>query len=111
MNNKLSNYGKVEKTETGTVDIREFDTNNTNIFESIVIMGKRARQINNDIKEEFDERALEVTSVMDNMEEYDENEDRIELSRKFEQLAKPSIIAMEEFVEDKTYFRKPNEEA
>lgn len=105
INSKIIKYSKIKGTETKTVDLKEYEKDSSNIFESIVIMGKRARQINNEIKQEFNERVIDVVNKTDNLEEVDENKEQIELSKKFERIAKPSLISMKEFKEDKIYYR------
>ena len=81
-----------------------------NIYESVVIIGKRANQISLDIKNELSKKLQEFASVSDNLDEVFENREQIEISRFYEKLPKPSLIATQEFVEGKVYFRNPLKE-
>ncbi|WP_444327507.1 DNA-directed RNA polymerase subunit omega, partial [Paraprevotella clara] len=72
--------------------------------------GKRANQISLDIKNELSKKLQEFASVSDNLDEVFENREQIEISRFYEKLPKPSLIATQEFVEGKIYFRNPLKE-
>jgi len=67
---------------TVTRDLRELDTKTENIYESLVIMSKRANQISNNIKEELHQKLSEFASSNDNLEEVFENREQIEISKK-----------------------------
>ena len=90
---------------TVTRDLRELDTKTENIYESLVIMSKRANQISNNIKEELHQKLSEFASSNDNLEEVFENREQIEISKYYERMPKPSTLATEEFLEDKIMFR------
>ncbi len=92
-----------------TRDIDTFDNATGNIYESVVILSKRANQIASEIKEELAEKMQEFTPSRDTMEEILENKEQIDLAKHYEQMPKPSLLAIEEFLEDKIYFRKPEE--
>lgn len=77
-----------------------------NVYESINIIGKRARQIALSYKEELNGRLAEFGPGIDNLEEVFENREQIEVSRQFERLPKPSQIAIEEFLENKLAYQK-----
>jgi len=96
---------------TITRDLRELDTQTDNIYESIVIMSKRANQISNNVKEELHQKLSEFASANDNLEEVFENREQIEISKHYERLPKPSLVAIQEFLEDKVYYRNPSKEA
>ncbi|MCR9251986.1 MAG: DNA-directed RNA polymerase subunit omega [bacterium] len=81
-----------------------------NVYESLVVVGKRSRQIAADLKEELNSKLAEFASSVDNLEEIFENREQIEISKFYERMPKPSTTAMEEFLEDKVMFRKPEEE-
>ena len=81
-----------------------------NIYESVAIIGMRANQISLDIKNELSKKLQEFASVSDNLDEVFENREQIEISRFYEKLPKPSLIATQEFVEGKIYFRNPLKE-
>ena len=71
-----------------------------NIYQSLVIIGKRARQISSTIKEELNGKLAEFASSVDNLEEIFENREQIEISKFYERMPKPSTVATEEFLED-----------
>ena len=94
-------------TNTVTRDMQDFRDKTGNVYESIAIMGKRANQISVEIKEELKKKLEEFSSSSDNLEEVFENREQIEISRYYERLPKPTLIATQEFVEDKVYYRNP----
>src|ERR1700712_96642 len=95
---------------TITRDLRELDVHTDNIYESIVIMAKRANQISNNVKEELHQKLSEFASSNDNLEEIFENREQIEISKYYEKLPKPSLVAIQEFLDDKVYYRNPAKE-
>ena len=97
-------------TNTVTRDIMDLCDETGNIYESVAIIGKRANQISLDIKNELSKKLQEFASVSDNLDEVFENREQIEISRFYEKLSKPSLIATQEFVEGKIYFRNPLKE-
>ncbi|WP_183564409.1 DNA-directed RNA polymerase subunit omega [Mucilaginibacter sp. SP1R1] len=101
----------VVASSTVTRDLRELDVNTNNIYESLVIMSKRANQISNNIKEELHQKLSEFASSNDNLEEVFENREQIEISKYYEKLPKPSLVAVQEFLDDKVYYRNPTKEA
>ena len=80
-----------------------------NIFESLVIIGKRARQISSIQKEELNGKLAEFASNVDNLEEIFENREQIEISKFYERLPKPTTTATEEFLNGEVIFRRPDE--
>src|SRR3978361_706279 len=92
---------------TITRDLRELDVKTDNIYESIVIVSKRANQISNNIKEELHQKLSEFASSNDNLEEVFENREQIEISKHYERLPKASLVAVQEFLENKIYYRNP----
>lgn len=92
---------------TVTRDLRQLDPATNNVYESISIISKRANQIGGEIKEELTNKLAEFASHTDNLEEVFENREQIEISKFYERLPKPSDIAVQEFLEDKIYYRKP----
>lgn len=97
-------------TNTVTRDIMDLCDETGNIYESVAIIGKRANQISVDIKNELSKKLQEFASVGDNLDEVFENREQIEISRFYEKLPKPTLIATQEFVEGKVYFRNPLKE-
>ncbi|MCQ2268841.1 MAG: DNA-directed RNA polymerase subunit omega [Bacteroidaceae bacterium] len=97
-------------TNTQTRDIMDLCEETGNIYESVAIMGKRANQISSDIKTELSNKLKEFASMNDNLEEIFENREQIEISRFYEKLPKPTLIAAQEFLEGKVYYRNPAKE-
>ncbi len=77
-----------------------------NLYESLVIISKRANQIGISIKEELHNKLEEFASHTDSLEEIHENKEQIEISKAYERMPNAAILALAEFVEDKVYFRK-----
>lgn len=87
-----------------------FDKDTNNFYKSIVVMSKRADQIAADLKQEFQESSHQYATKTDSLEEVYENREQIELSRFYEQLPKPTQLALYEFENDQVYFRDVTEE-
>jgi len=81
-----------------------------NLYESIAIIGKRANQINIAIKEELHNKLEEFASHTDSLEEIHENKEQIEISKAYEKMPNPAILATQEFLEDKIYHRKNDDD-
>ncbi len=97
-------------TNTVTRDVMNLCEETGNIYESVAIIGKRANQISVDIKQELSKKLQEFASSTDNLDEVFENREQIEISRYYEKLPKPTLIATQEFVDGKIYFRNPTQE-
>ena len=95
---------------TITRNIGVLEEKTGNVYESIVILSKRANQINAELKEELTSKLEEFASSTDNLEEIFENREQIEVSRFYERLPKPGAMSMQEYEEDKIYWRKPDSE-
>ena len=93
-----------------TRDINELKGKTGNIYESIAVVAKRSNQINITIKEELHNKLDEFATHTDSLEEIHENKEQIEISRAYEKMPNPAILATAEFLENKIYYRK-NEEA
>jgi len=78
-----------------------------NIYETVMILAKRSNQIASELKEELNQKLSEFASYTDNLEEVFENREQIEISRFYERLPKPTLIAMQEFLDEQIYYRKP----
>ena len=81
-----------------------------NLYESIAVIAKRANQINISLKEELHNKLEEFASHTDSLEEIHENKEQIEISRAYERMPNPALLATAEFTEDKVYFRKSEED-
>lgn len=99
-----------KSTPTNTVTRRlvDLDRETGNIYESLNIIARRANQISAELKAELNKKLSEFSSPSDTMEETFENREQIEISRYYERLPKPSIIATEEFLDDEIYYRLNN---
>ena len=93
-----------------TKNLMDIKSKTGNLYESIAIIGKRANQINIAIKEELHNKLEEFASHTDSLEEIHENKEQIEISKAYEKMPNPAILATQEFLEDKVYFRKGEDE-
>jgi DNA-directed RNA polymerase subunit K/omega len=91
---------------TMTRDIERFTAPTGNIYESVMVIAKRANQISAELKQELSKKLEEFASISDNLEEVFENKEQIEMSKYYEKLPKASLLAIQEFLEEKIYFRK-----
>jgi len=89
-----------------TKDVAKIKQKTGNVYESIAIISKRANQINIMLKEELHNKLEEFASHTDSLEEIHENKEQIEISKAYEKMPNPSLLATQEFMEDKVYFRK-----
>ncbi|MBQ4279274.1 MAG: DNA-directed RNA polymerase subunit omega [Rikenellaceae bacterium] len=93
-------------TNTVTRKLTDLDTPTGNIYESVVIIAKRANQIASEVKQELTRKLADFSSTSDSLEETFENREQIEISRYYERLPKPTLVATEEFLEGQVYFRE-----
>lgn len=77
-----------------------------NLYESIAIIAKRANQINITLKEELHNKLEEFATHTDSLEEIHENKEQIEISKAYEKMPNPAILATYEFMDNKIYYRK-----
>jgi len=75
------------------------------IYKSVSVISKRARQISATLKEELNSKLAEFASTVDNLEEIFENREQIEISKFYERMPKPTILATEEFLNDEIMVR------
>ena len=92
---------------TVTRNVMDLCKDTGNIYESVAIIAKRANQISTQIKEDLSKKLAEFASYNDSLEEVFENREQIEISRYYEKLPKPSLLATQEFVDGKVYWRDP----
>ncbi len=95
---------------TVTLDKNLIDAPTNNIYEAISIIAKRASQINGDIKKELLEKLDEFATYNDSLEEIFENKEQIEVSKFYERLPKPHALAVQEWLENKIYYRNTKDE-
>ena len=89
-----------------TRDVNELKNRTGNLYESIAIVAKRANQINISVKEELHNKLEEFASHTDSLEEIHENKEQIEISRAYERMPNPALLATQEFMDGKIYHRK-----
>lgn len=95
---------------TVTRKITDLDEQTGNIYESVVIISKRADQISTALKQELNRKLADFTTSTDSMEETFENREQIEISRYYERMPKPALVATEEFLNHEVYFRNAAED-
>jgi DNA-directed RNA polymerase subunit K/omega len=96
------------------VDLKNLEGKAANIYEAIVIMSKRARQINEELKIEFNKRIETIQSMMmseqtEEAAEPETNPDQVKIAREFERMPKPTEIALEELTQGKLNYRYKEE--
>ena len=103
-------YKKSDAAEsTISRDSNSLCENTGNIYETVKIIGKRANQISVEIKSDLERKLQEFSSNnVDNLEEIFETRDQIEISKYYEQLPKATLLSIQEYLEDKTYYRNPS---
>lgn len=95
---------------TVTRDMIELSSDTGNVYETVSIIAKRANQISAEMKHDLEKKLQEFASLNDNLEEVSENREQIEISRYYEKLPKPTLIAAQEYVDHKIHFRNPAKE-
>ena len=95
---------------TVTRDMMKLSADTGNVYETVMIIGKRANQISVEMKQDLEKKLQEFASYNDNLEEVFENREQIEISRYYEKLPKPTLIATQEYIEGKLYYRNPAKE-
>jgi DNA-directed RNA polymerase subunit K/omega len=93
-------------TVTRNLDSLTQDTGN--IYETVIIVSRRSNQISVEMKQELNKKLEEFASYTDNLEEVFENREQIEISKFYERLPKPTLIALQELEEGKIFYRNPD---
>jgi DNA-directed RNA polymerase subunit K/omega len=93
-----------------TKNLMDVKSKTGNLYESIAIIAKRANQINISLKEELHNKLEEFASHTDSLEEIHENKEQIEISKAYERMPNPALLATAEFMDDKVYFRRNEED-
>ena len=101
---------KKSKIDTTAVtrNLNDLDAQTGNIYESIVVLSKRADQISIELRDELHEKIKEFASVNDTLEEIFENREQIEVTRSYENMPKSTLISINEFTKNKVYYKNPN---
>ena len=95
---------------TVTRDMIELSEDTQNVYETVCIIAKRSNQIAGEMKHDLEKKLQEFASYNDNLEEVFENREQIEISRYYEKLPKPTLIAAQEYEEGKVYYKNPAKE-
>jgi DNA-directed RNA polymerase subunit K/omega len=93
-----------------TKNLTDLKNKTGNLYESIAIIAKRANQIAITMKEELHSKLEEFATHTDSLEEIHENKEQIEISKAYERMPNPALLATQEFMEDKVYFRRNDED-
>ena len=88
-----------------TQNMKDIGARTGNVYETLAIIAKRANQIHADLKQELHSKLEDFASHSDSLEEIHENREQIEISRYYEKLPKTTIMALQEFLNDETYFK------
>jgi DNA-directed RNA polymerase subunit K/omega len=106
-------YKKTKASATTTTrDLDKLEKDTGNIYETVIICAKRANQIGMEIKEELNRKLEEFAYYTDNLEEVFENREQIEISKFYERMPKQTLIALDEYENNKVYIRRvENEES
>ena len=91
---------------TVTRDMIELSQDTGNVYETVSIIAKRANRIAAQMKSELEKKLAEYAPLSDNLEEVTETREQIEISRYYERLPKPTLIATQEYIDHKLFFRK-----
>ncbi|HMQ61619.1 MAG TPA: DNA-directed RNA polymerase subunit omega [Flavilitoribacter sp.] len=86
-------------------DVDDMAAETTNIYETLAIITKRAIQLGSELKQELNTKLEEFATTSDTIEEISENKEQIEISKFYERLPNPAIIATEEWINDDLYYR------
>ena len=89
-----------------TKNLTDLKNKTGNLYESIAIIAKRTNQINITMKEELHSKLEEFATHTDSLEEIHENKEQIEISKAYERMPNAALLATQEFMEDKIYYRK-----
>ena len=95
---------------TVTRDMMDLCKDTGNVYETVCIIAKRANQIAGEMKRDLDKKLQELASLHDNPQQIPENREQIQISRYYEKLPKPTLIAAQEYIDGKIHFRNPAKE-
>ena len=104
-------YKKTNATKTTvTNNTKLFEDKVGNIYSAIVALDKRSNQISSEIKEELLGKLDEFATHNDNLDEVFENKEQIEVSKFYEKLSKPTLIAIKDLLDDELFVKTPKKE-
>jgi len=105
-------YKRVRTPETTiTRNVEQMSREVGNVYETVAIIAKRANQINGEMKLEIENKLQDFSSFGDSIDEVFENREQIEISKFYEKIPKPTLIATQEFLDNKIYYRNPIKDA
>ena len=90
---------------TITRDMNQLSSKVGNVYETVAIISKRANQISTSLKRELDSKLQDFSVRQEAMDETFENKEQIEISRSYEKLPKPTLIATQEYIDDELVYR------
>lgn len=107
-------YKKIKASQEAiTRDVTQFDKNTGNLYETIVLLSKRANKISSELRQELVSKIAEFSpssSMQDGVDEYFDNKEQADLAAYYEKLPKPTLMAVQELLEDNLCFRRPEGE-
>ena len=106
----MDNKNSKVPTNTITRDTKNLAAPTGNIYESVVVLYKRANQIALAEKKELNKKLEDFKNERDTMEEVFENKEQIEISKYYERQPKPDLVAISEFENDELFYRKAKQE-
>jgi len=95
---------------TVTQNLSDMSVGTANIYQSVMVISRRANQISVEMKQELNRKLEEFAYYTDNLEEVFENREQIEIAKYYEHLPKPTLIAIHEYLNNEVYFRNPHKE-
>ena len=90
---------------TITRDMNSLTEKVGNVYETVAIIGKRSNQIANALKKELDAKLQDFSQPQDALDDAYENKEQIEISRSYERMPKPTLIATQEFIDGALLYR------
>lgn len=96
--------------EAVTRKMADFNKLTGNVYETVALLSKRSDQVGLELKNELNDKIEEFSSISDNLEEIFENREQIEIAKYYERLPKPTLIAIQEYLDDGIYYRNPHKE-
>jgi DNA-directed RNA polymerase subunit K/omega len=93
-----------------TLDIDELANRTGNLYETVAILSKRSRQVSSDMRSELEDKLSYFEGFGPEMEDVHMKEEQEKVSLEYEKKPEPTEIAIDDFLEDKLYYRKPDEE-
>ena len=89
-------------------DIKALAAQTGNAYRALNVIASRAKQLSQELKNELHKKLEEFATVTDTIEEVHENKEQIEISKFYERLPNPTIIAFHEFEDKELEYRQLN---